>query len=85
MNLTSTFRRIGEELYRSYNTNYQSNSNLTSDLACIKNNQHSSKTEEDGDEASNICLFSLFLQSGNPAVRMLSCLIILRTLSQGKI
>jgi hypothetical protein len=79
--LTATFRRIGEELYKSYNKNYNETGVESDELATIKNNEF--MQDEIGTEApTNVCLFSLFLQSNNPSVRMLSCLIILRTLSQ---
>lgn len=83
VNLTSTFRRIGEELYRSYNKNYNDNSaDNCAELVTIKNSEFI-QDEVSSETQQKVCLFSLFLQSNNPSVRMLSCLIILRTLSQG--
>ena len=74
---------------RSYNKNYQVTS--ADDLALYKNDkffnqqQHqmdqNEHANEDGQQTTT-CLFSLFLQSNNPPVRVLSCLIILRTLNQ---
>jgi len=90
VNLTATFRRIGEELYRSYNKSYKENQAGSTELAWLRNNelqQHNHQMEQnenstESQPAATTCLFSLFLQGNNMPVRMLSCLIILRTLSQ---
>lgn len=82
VNLTTTFRRIGEELYRSYNKNYQGDQMGSTDLAWIKNYEFNNQHTNSGENVQQSCLFSLFLQGNNAPVRMLSCLIILRTLTQ---
>ncbi len=86
INLNATFRRIGEELYRSYNKNYQGNKLSSTELVWYKNDKQQLKQKNDDsieiESSTATCLFSLFLQGNNISVRMLSCLIILRTLSQ---
>ena len=87
MNLSSTFRRIGEELYRSYDRNIETTSDTAySQLVALRlEDESSSKRSESSEGTKSTCLFSLFLQSDNKNVRLLSCLIILRTLTQGSI
>lgn len=92
LNLSSTLRRIGEELYRSYEKrdqpeSYKSLTVVSSSSAVIGSTTGlTQKTASQGlasmTGAQN-CLFSQFLQSDNPHARLLSCLIILRTLTQG--
>lgn len=93
VNLSSTFRRIGEELYRSYDRNYENSlvEEASQQLVSVRLDSHEDRDSEVQNEISSnnnssktSCLFSLFLQSDNSNVRLLSCLIILRTLSQGK-
>jgi hypothetical protein len=69
INLSATFRRIGEELYKSYDRNYMNKNQ--------NDNNSLGKTEQ-----NTLPFFSLFLQSDQPSIRLVACLIILRTLSQ---
>ncbi len=86
MNLTSTFRRIGEEIYRSYITKsdpFIENSNLKQMVTFNSienlNSHHCSIETKDIDTCCQ------FLHSDLPQIRMISCLIILRTLNQGNL
>ena len=93
VNLTSTFRRIGEEIYKSFYKNdyYNDNSNtkqilavnLAEDCNSLNLNEHDYEIKETEKSNSNAGMNSQFLQSDLPQIRILSCLIILRTLNQG--
>ena len=92
LNLSSTLRRIGEELYRSYENKHQPESYkslaLVSSSSAGTTTGLNQKTTSQGlasvtGASPQTCLFSLCLQSENPHARLLSCLIILRTLTQG--
>ncbi len=83
--MSSTFRRIGEELYRSCDKTNELNSDTASSqfVALRLDDETSSKRSESTESVQSTCLFSLFLQSDNEKVRLLTYLIILRTLTQG--
>ena len=71
-NLSSTFRRLGEELYRSKTVKfYDSDPYSVSDIPLLPVKHEKTK---DG----------VYFRSSNLHVRLVSSLIILRTLSQGK-
>ena len=102
--MTSTFRRIGEELYKSfykndyYNdvSNNINNNNIKQPQSLAMNlladdytNLTSLNTYEpkDTDRADSVASTgsssNQFMQSDVPQIRILSCMIILRTLNQG--
>jgi hypothetical protein len=70
-------------LYRSYDRNPENNEAQTSQLVALRLEDDFANNKEQDENTKSTCLFSLFLQSDNLNVRLLSCLIILRTLTQG--
>lgn len=84
--MTSTFRRIGEEIYRSYVNKSDpaiENSNLKQILTF--NSIENLKSHQCSIETKDIDICCQFLHSDLPQIRMISCLIILRTLNQGNL
>ena len=89
MNLTSTFRRIGEEIYKSYHQ-YNNKSDSTIENANLKqlvnfNSVEDLNTQNLSNETKDTDACCKFLQNEIPQIRIISCLIILRTLNQGNI
>ncbi len=90
--MTTTFRRIGEEIYKSYEKPVQSeplgNSNQ---LAVYLIPSETTISAKDSEGKKITCftkenkesVLNMFLHSENPQIRLLSCLIVLRTLNQG--
>jgi len=92
VNLTTTFRRIGEEIYRSYEKPIQSEPLLNlNQLAVSLMPNEATTIAKDFEDKKLACLpkekreslMNMFLHSENPQIRLVSCLIVLRTLNQG--
>ena len=66
--MSATYRRIGDEIFKSLKSN--------NEKALVKTTQI--KDDE------NLRTYGIFLESGDAQIRVLSCLIIVRTLKQGK-
>lgn len=92
VNLTTTFRRIGEEIYKSYEKPIQSESLANSNqlaVSLIPNETGTIAKDSEGKKITCLTketkegLLNMFLHSENPQIRLVSCLIVLRTLNQG--
>lgn len=90
--MTTTFRRIGEEIYKSYEKPIQNeflaNSNQLA-VSLIPNETATIAKDSEGKKITFLTketkegLQNTFLHSENPQIRLVSCLIVLRTLNQG--
>ena len=85
MNLSSTFRRIGEEIYKSYNKSDTMTENTNSKQLVAYNSVEELNSQSLSNEVKDLdgC-GGQFLQSDIPQIRIISCFIILRTLNQGR-
>ncbi len=90
--MTTTFRRIGEEIYKSYEKPTQIEPMASSNqlaVSLIPNETSANAKDSEGKKIT--CwtkenkdgLLNMFLHSENPQLRLVSCLIVLRTLNQG--
>ena len=84
MNLSSTFRRIGEEIYKSYNKSDIMTENTNSKQLVAYNSVEELNSQSLSNEAKDLDGCGQFLQSEIPQIRIISCFIILRTLNQGR-
>jgi hypothetical protein len=82
VSLSSTFRRIGEEIYKSYNKSDIMTENTNSKQLVAYNSVEELNSQSLSNEAKD--LDGQFLQSEIPQIRIISCFIILRTLNQGR-
>ena len=81
LNISSTLRRIGEEIFKSYTKNSQ----IVSENALVAVKSSDSESNEENKDIDNRCKSSIsFLKSDNFKIRLLSCLIVLRTSNQGE-